>query len=255
MPVSRAHRSIRASGWCELGTSEGRAFLARILRNSSAQGGAATIAGRALARNALLNLAGQTAPIAAALVSIPIIVRGLGVERFGLLTLAWTLLGYLAVFDLGVGRATVRFGAQRLADADAAGFRSVVWTSLALNAGLGITGGVGLALATPLLVDRVIGPTGGLQAEATGLLLVIALTVPVTLIMIGARGILESGQRFDLVNLVNAPSNALTYLLSAAGTVLGLPLPLIGLLLLLNRVVGAGANIALAVRSFPALRG
>ena len=83
----------------------------------------------------------------------------------------------------------------------------------------------------------------------------IALTVPVTLIMIGARGILESGQRFDLVNLVNAPSNALTYVLSAVGTLLGLPLPFIGVLLLVNRVVGAGANVALAVRGFPALRG
>ena len=220
----------------------------------SAHGGRVTLTGRLLARNALLNLAGQIAPIAAALVAIPVIVRGLGVERFGVLVLAWTLLGYLAVFDLGVGRATVRFAAQRLAGGDDAGLRAVVWTSLALNAALGILGGVLLALATPLLVDRVIRATPDLQAEATGLLLVIATTVPVTLIMIGARGILEAGQRFDLVNLVNAPSNALTYLLSAAGTVLGLPLPVIGVLLLLNRVVGAGANVALALRSYPALR-
>jgi O-antigen/teichoic acid export membrane protein len=86
-------------------------------------------------------------------VAVPVIVRGLGVERFGVLVLAWTLLGYLAVFDLGVGRATVRFAAQRLAGRDDAGFRSVVWTSLAVNAALGVLGGVLLALATPLLVE------------------------------------------------------------------------------------------------------
>src|SRR5438874_7446722 len=253
MPVPTAYRSINAYRWRDLGMPEAR-VLATYPAVQFLAGGADTIAGRGLARNALLNLVGQAAPIAAALLSIPVIVRGLGIERFGVLTLAWTLLGYLAVFDLGVGRATVRFGAQRLAGRDEAGFRTVVWTSLALNAALGMMGGVLLALATPVLVDRVIRPTGGLQAEATGLLLVIALTVPVTLLMIGARGILESAQRFDLVNLVNAPSNALTYLLSAAGALLGLPLPLIGVLLLLNRIVGAGANIAFALGSFPALR-
>ena len=60
-------------------------------------------AGRLLARNAAWNLASQALPIAVAIVSMPILIRGMGTDRFGLLTLAWMVLGFSSLFDLGLG--------------------------------------------------------------------------------------------------------------------------------------------------------
>ncbi|MEO6877016.1 MAG: flippase, partial [Gemmatimonadaceae bacterium] len=61
--------------------------------------------GRSLARNSVLNLVGQIGPLIVAVFSVPILVRGLGVDRFGILTLAWAAIGYFSLFDLGLGRA------------------------------------------------------------------------------------------------------------------------------------------------------
>lgn len=61
-----------------------------------------------LAKNTLINFAGFVLPLAVGLITIPLIVSGFGVERFGLLTLAWAIIGYFSLFDLGLGRAIIR---------------------------------------------------------------------------------------------------------------------------------------------------
>src|SRR2546429_7267465 len=70
--------------------------------------------GRLLARNAVWNLLGNGAPMVVAVVCIPILIRGLGKERFGVLTLAWALIGYASLFDLGLGRALTDRKSTRL---------------------------------------------------------------------------------------------------------------------------------------------
>ena len=72
------------------------------------------IKGSLLARNTLLNLIGQGLPLVVAVVTIPFIIHGLGIERFGLLSLAWVVLGYFAIFDLGLGLATTKFVGEAL---------------------------------------------------------------------------------------------------------------------------------------------
>jgi O-antigen/teichoic acid export membrane protein len=70
------------------------------------------------ARNTAWNLLGMCAPMVVALFAIPLLVEGMGKDRFGLLTLIWMLVGYLGVFDLGLGRALTQTVAQRLGKDD-----------------------------------------------------------------------------------------------------------------------------------------
>src|ERR1700721_1064989 len=53
--------------------------------------------GRLLARNTIWNLLGSGAPMIVAVFCIPILIRGLGTDRFGVLTLAWALIGYASL--------------------------------------------------------------------------------------------------------------------------------------------------------------
>ena len=69
-----------------------------------------------LARNSLLNLLGQGVPLIAAFFAIPKLITGLGTERFGLLTLAWLVIGYFSLFDLGLGRALTQVVAAEIRD-------------------------------------------------------------------------------------------------------------------------------------------
>jgi len=70
--------------------------------------------GRLLARNTILNVLGYSLPMLVAIFAIPPLVKGLGTERFGILTLAWVIIGYLSLFDLGLGRALTKLVAEKL---------------------------------------------------------------------------------------------------------------------------------------------
>src|SRR5437588_8528932 len=88
--------------------------------------------GAALAVNVLWNLIGQTAPLAVAVVAIPLLVRGLGTERFGILALAWSVMGYFSLFDFGLGRALTQLVAQELGRKNNRDIHNLVWTALGL---------------------------------------------------------------------------------------------------------------------------
>ena len=72
------------------------------------------IRGSLLARNTVLNFVCATVPLAIGVLSIPYVIHGLGVERFGILSLAWIMAGYLSFLNLGLGPATTRFVAELL---------------------------------------------------------------------------------------------------------------------------------------------
>src|SRR5260370_17788980 len=88
--------------------------------------------GRLLARNTVWNLIGYGAPMAVAVFCIPILIRGLGKERFGVLTLAWALIGYASLFDLGLGRALTQLVARKFGGRGEREIPSLACTSLPL---------------------------------------------------------------------------------------------------------------------------
>ena len=61
---------------------------------------------RPLRTNFVVNLLSPSARIAIALVTIPIYIHHLGYSRYGVLTIAWILVGYFGFLDLGLSRAS-----------------------------------------------------------------------------------------------------------------------------------------------------
>src|SRR6266581_9065904 len=110
--------------------------------------------GPLLARNVIWNLIGNGAPMFVAVFSIPILIHGLGKDRFGVLALAWALIGYASLFDLGLGRALTQLVAKKLGAGEEREIPSVVWTSLLLMLLFGLAGTGVIALASPYLVER-----------------------------------------------------------------------------------------------------
>ena len=66
-------------------------------------------------RNVAINLIGRIAPLGVGLFTIPVIIASLGIERFGVLTIAWMVIGYFNMFDVGLGRAITKVVAEYLA--------------------------------------------------------------------------------------------------------------------------------------------
>jgi O-antigen/teichoic acid export membrane protein len=206
-----------------------------------------------LARHTMLNLAGMSAPLLLGLLLIPIITRYLGAARFGLLGLSWAVLEYFSLFDLGLGRATIRSVAERLARGGD-GISQVVVVSIGSQLLLGVAGGVVLAAAAPLLAERVFAVPADLVAEGTLIFRLLGAMLPVALLALSLRGLLEGAQRFDLSNMIRVPSSAATFIIPALAAPLGVGLPAIVLLMLAARVTTCAALIVAARRALPQLR-
>ena len=77
-------------------------------------GAAERAGGRRLVSGILWNGLGRGLPLLLALVITPFLVGALGVERWGLFTLALALIGIFGVFDLGLGMALTRGVSEKL---------------------------------------------------------------------------------------------------------------------------------------------
>jgi O-antigen/teichoic acid export membrane protein len=215
--------------------------------------GSARTPGAVLVRNALLNVAGSGGPMLIGLVSIPILIRSLGPDRFGLLTLAWALIGYFSLFDVGLGRALTHAVAAKLGASDREAVPPLFWGSLSLLAMLGLAAAVLITSTTPWLVGSLLRMPGWLQPEARHSFYLLGLCMPAVILATGFRGLLEAFQRFDLVNAVRIPSGIFTY----AGPLAVLPfsndLPAIVCVLLLGRVATCAVQAVLCFRIMPQL--
>ncbi len=168
--------------------------------------------GRFLTGNVIYNLVGQLLPMVAALAAIPFIISHLGTERFGVLTIIWMVVGYFSLFDMGIGRATTKFTAEYISSGRLMELPSLIWNSLYMLIGLGILGGLILALLTPLLIYHVLKIPPNLQMETLKVFYAMAVSIPFVLGTSGARGVLEAQQRFLLVNAIKLPASLINFL-------------------------------------------
>lgn len=148
-------------------------------------------------------------PILLALVTVPILISSAGIERFGVIVLAWVVLGYLGLFDLGLGRAIIKFLAEVFEEGRMVEARALFWTSLALSALFGLVDGGVLALITPILVNRILNIPGGLLSETMGAFYLLALALPLVTTTAALRGVIEARQRFGLLNVLQVPTSSL----------------------------------------------
>jgi O-antigen/teichoic acid export membrane protein len=210
--------------------------------------------GRLLARNTVWNLVGGGAPMVVAVVCIPILLRGLGTDRFGVLTLAWALIGYANLFDLGLGRALTQLVARKLGAGEEAEVPRLVWTSLMLMLLLGVVGAVAVVLLSPWLVHRALKVPVALQAETLHSFYLLGLSVPLVISTAGLRGLLEAHQRFGMINVLRVPMGVFTF----AGPLLALPFsrslfPVVSILFV-GRLIACVAHLELCLRVVPELR-
>jgi O-antigen/teichoic acid export membrane protein len=209
--------------------------------------------GRLLAKNTVWNLVGSGAPMAVAVFCIPILIRGLGKERFGVLTLAWALIGYASLFDLGLGRALTQLVAKKLGAREEREIPSVAWTSLLLMLALGIVGAAAVFLISPWVVHSGLNVPDELEPETLRSFRLLGLSLPFVVSTAGLRGFLEAHQRFGLINALRVPMGVFTF----AGPLLVLPfskslVPLVATLVA-GRIIAWGAHLLLCLRVLPEL--
>jgi O-antigen/teichoic acid export membrane protein len=177
----------------------------------------------------------------------------MGATRFGLLGLTLALLEYSGLFDLGLGRATTKHVAEKLATGEEEISHLVIGSVLSQVA-FGLTGGILFALAAPLLANHVFVIPPDMKAEAVAVFRVLGALVPATLLLVSLRGVLEAAHRFDLSNAVRVPSSLASFLIPAIASSNGYTLPAIMLMFFVARLFFCLLSAIAVKRALPQLK-
>jgi len=170
------------------------------------------LSGRLLAGNVIWSMAASGLPLLVGLWAIPVLIDGLGKERFGLLAIIWMGIGYFSLFDLGIGRALTKLTAEALGAGDLARIPSLVSIGMRLMTGFGVIAALIFATITPGLVDQVLKIPATLTQEAKWSFWILASTLPFVVSTAGLIGVLQAHQRFRDIALVRIPLGLANFL-------------------------------------------
>jgi O-antigen/teichoic acid export membrane protein len=161
-----------------------------------------------VSRNVTYNLVGSVLPLLLALITVPIYLHLVGSDRYGVLAIAWLLLGYFGLFDLGLGRATT-YSIAALKDADPQARADVFWTAIFTNIAMGVIGGLVLWVAADFFFDQVFKVDPRLRPEILASVPLLALAVPIATLNGVLSGALTGRERFLEINTVSVLSTSL----------------------------------------------
>lgn len=152
--------------------------------------------------NTLWNLLGSAAPMLIGIAAIPYIYKHIGIERIGILTIVWALIGYFSIFDFGLGRAITQRIASLASNQTDSQKKTIATTGVYLTFLVGMVGGLVGYAAIEFVGVNWINSDPHLETEIRASFLFACLAIPATTATAGLRGILEGEQRFKAINLL-----------------------------------------------------
>ena len=164
-----------------------------------------------IAKNTLYNLMGNVVPIIFAIAFIPPLIDGLGTERFGILSLAWMIVGYFSFFDFGIGRGLTKIVAEKIGLNQAKQIAKVFWSSVFLMIAISLIAAIIISFFIPS-INNLFNISAKYQQETTDTFFLLAFSIPIVTTMAGLRGMLEAYQKFATINLLKVFLGAFTFL-------------------------------------------
>lgn len=157
-----------------------------------------------LKKSMLINLFTKMLPIAVGILITPVLMSVLGNERFGVIQIYWTIVGFSTVFDFGLGRALTQLVAKSIAKQEHEQLGSTVWTIITLMVVLSVAFMLTLLAGTETIVHYINVSPEYFQ-EACRAFRWLVMSLPLLIVFIALTGILEAFQRFWDTNLQRYP--------------------------------------------------
>lgn len=198
--------------------------------------------------NVAWNIFGLGAPLLFAVVAIPILLHAIGDEKFGIFMLAWGLVGFSSILDLGIGRATTHELSKR-DGGEVAGRVGVIfgtaervaWTS-------GLLGTLAVAVLIQSGLYRSLNYSPVLENDVIWSAWVVALTMPLQVVSAMYRGVNEAYGQYRGISIIRVALGVANFLLPALVSFFTTNLTALIATLLVSRLVALGAFRILAMR-------
>jgi O-antigen/teichoic acid export membrane protein len=170
-------------------------------------------------KNILYNLIGNFLPILVGIITIPILIKHVGTDRFGIITLAWMLIGYFSLFDMGMGRALTQLTAKSIGMGNHHDVPIIFWTSSLLMLIFSLIGSLIMSILAFPLAHHILKVPIELRYETVHSIYILCLSIPFVILTASCVGFLSAYNRFDIINAIRVPSGVF----SLAGPLIILP--------------------------------
>ena len=167
---------------------------------------------RTVALSAMWNLVGRAGPLLVAVLATPHLVRDLGPSRWGVFTIALSLVGIFSIFDFGIGRALTRTISELLTENRTTEAASLARSGIAALTVLGCAGGLLMAALAHIWVSAGLHIPATLHREVLYSLYVLCLSAPLVILNSALWGVIAAYQEFRSANLINVPIMAMYYI-------------------------------------------
>lgn len=150
------------------------------------------------------NFAGLGLPLLVAVVTVPHLIEKLGNERFGLLALAWGVIGYASVLDLGVGRALTQMVARMRGEGNLTPIPDVLATAGRITLIAGLAGGLLIVFVALMGGETWIETNCVPKGEVKNAMLLLAIALPAHAMSATYRGMNEAYLNFKGISILRA---------------------------------------------------
>ncbi len=151
-----------------------------------------------LLRNSAWNFAGLALPALVALATVPWLIRGLGLEGFGIITLITSIVGYFGIIDINLSAGAIKYLAEHQATGDQRRFAQTFWFGLLFHAALGLVGALLLVSFADVILDRCFTVSPDLRADAQMALQLAAAGFALSQLLGYLLAVPQALQRYDL---------------------------------------------------------
>ena len=151
-------------------------------------------------KNTLWNLFSSVLPMLIGVISVPLLIKRMGIESFGVLSIIWTLIGYFSIFDFGIGRALTQQVSQLKSETDK--LVPIIKTGMLFMLITGLIGGLILVLVIIFWGVSWLNVSQSINSKTISAFLIAAIGIPFTTITSGIKGILEGFEDFKNVAIL-----------------------------------------------------
>jgi O-antigen/teichoic acid export membrane protein len=212
---------------------------------------------RRFALTTFLNALGACVNLLISLLMIPLMLRTLGTEAYGVWVLVTTFSvasGYLSLLDFGIQSSIVKFVAEHYGRQELGAINQIFSIGIYLFGGIGLLAAVALTFFAKNLLTQIFNIPSGLVEMTRLLLYFLAVQTLVEFPALIFSALLDGLQRYDLQRLIQIGQVVLSSMMLVALLLSGYGLLSLGLTMLVMAICRLLVMVILARRLLPRLR-
>jgi len=164
-----------------------------------------------IGRSSFINLIGHAIPFIAAVIAIPLLIKSMGEELFGALTIILAIMGVFSIFDFGIGRTVTKLISERLGSRKISDIKEILNLSIYLNIIISLVGVLVVIFGINYIIED--SWAGLSKYEINIIRNLMAIAIPVVILNGTFRGVLEAFGYFDTIAIIRSVTGTMVMIL------------------------------------------